>query len=170
MIKSKLKKSILFTLLAISIISVGCSTAEKPNKNLSNSIVDLEQINRYIEEDVERRKNDINYQQVVKAELIADNLVSEKKIYDATVLLYSQKALVGIEIVEDINGNIPNEISEKVKNIIKEIDSEIKTVIITSDDEIFNKIDELERSLIKGDERRNISKDIELIIQEINDN
>lgn len=167
MIKNKLTKNIFLFLLLMLITLTGCTAAEKPSPDLNNMLVDQDEIDRYIIEDNERRKNDVSYQQVIKAEAIADALVREEKIYDATVVLYDDHALVGIEIVEDIQGNISKEIREKVQSIVKEMDNKINTVTISSDDEIFNKIDKLQHSLIKGDERKNISKEIDSILKEI---
>ena len=163
--KNRLITCILLFVLTLSLISVGCRPAEKPDPD--DIVQDQDEIDRYIEKENLRRQNDKEYQQVVKAEAIADTLVDQEGIYDATVVLYKGNALVGVEVLEEIEGKISKDMRERIINTVKTFDDEIKDVTITSDKELFNKIDDIEQSLIRGDEKRNISKEIDAIIKKI---
>lgn len=152
-------------MLTLSLISVGCRPAEKPSPD--NITQQQAEIDRYIEKENLRRQNDKDYQQVVKAESIADSLVDQEGIYDATVVLHENKALVGVDALEEREGKLSQDMKYKIMNTVKAFDAEIKNVTITSNKDLFNKIDDIEQSLIRGDTKRNISKEIDEIIKKI---
>ncbi len=164
----KTKKLITFILLlmvTILLISVGCRPAEKPSPD--NLVQDQDEIDRYIEEENKRRQNDEGYQQVVKAEAIADALVDQEGIYDATVVLYNGKALVGVDVAEQNEGKLSENLRDRIMNTIKTFDNEIRDVNITTNSDLFNRIDDIEQSLMKGDTKINVSKEIDAIIKKI---
>lgn len=142
---------ILLIILAIS----GCQTARKPGPD--TDIGD--------EKTSEEREESEENQEVIKGEVAADSLVDITGIDDATVLFSNNQAIVAVVLTE---GELSEELKNRVIDIIKDYDEDVTRINITSDVNLFYRIDDIQQSLIRGEKSNTIDKDIENILNEIN--
>ena len=102
---------------------------------------------------------------VVRAENIADIVVDIFGVEDATALIYNENVLVGVIFSKDVESK--DDTKNNILDIIKENDTDIKNIYITDDEKLFNKIDDIEQMLIRGDKVDKYSDDINKIIKQI---
>ncbi|SCG83196.1 hypothetical protein DW1_1626 [Proteiniborus sp. DW1] len=152
---------IISLILLISVVISGCQAPRRPGNDIG-----LENGNNTDQERTqqESRVVEVN-QEVIKSEAAADSLVDLRGIVDATVVFWGDKALVGVIISEGI---IVEEMRNEIENIVKESNPTITSVDITTDRNIFVELDDVQQSLIRGEQINNISKDVESILNKIN--
>ena len=132
----------------------GCKTKEKiervEEKNASGNIVVGE-----VKENVSER-----------GEVIADNVVDLIGIDDATAIIFNDMAIVAIELAE--GNEWTEEMRKTIENTVHETDDKVKSVLVTKEKAIFNKIDDIAQSLLKGEKLDKHSSEISKIIKRIN--
>lgn len=148
-------------IMLISLIISGCQAPRRPG-----NILGLDNRDNRLDEKTqqESRVIEIN-QEIIKSEAAADSLVDLRGIVDATVVFWGDKALVGVIISE---GAMNEEMRNKIENIVRGANPTITNVDITTDSSIFMELDDVQQSLIRGEQINNISKDIENILSKIN--
>lgn len=102
---------------------------------------------------------------VERAENIADNVVELIGIEDATAIIYNEKAIVvvglgqGVEFSEDMK--------EMINAVVLGLEPNLLDVFIANDAKLFDKVDEIAQGLIKGEDIKNHSYEIEKTIKKI---
>lgn len=153
---------IISLILLISFVISGCQAPRRPRNDIgleNRNNTELERTQQ------ESRIAEVN-QEVIKSEAAADSLVDLRGIVDATVVFWGDKALVGIIISEEV---MSEELRNEVENIVRKSNPTITNVDITTDRNIFVELDDVQQSLIRGEQIDNISKDIENILNKIKD-
>ncbi|WP_352418466.1 YhcN/YlaJ family sporulation lipoprotein [Proteiniborus sp.] len=146
---------IITAFLFIILVASGCQTARKPGPNIS---VEEEKT------DKERKVTESN-QEVIKGEVAADALVDLSGIDDATVVFSDNQAIVAVIVSE---GEISEDLKRRIIDTIKDYDENINRINITADKNLFYRLDDIQQSLIRGEQNRTISEDIKNILSEIN--
>lgn len=152
---------IISLILLILLITSGCQAPERPGNDIG-----LENINNREQERNQQESGvaEVN-QEVIKSEAAADSLVDLRGVVDATVVFWGDKALVGVILSEGI---IVEEMRNEIENIVRKSNPTITNVDITTDKNIFVELDDVQQSLIRGEQINNISKDVENILNKIN--
>ena len=102
---------------------------------------------------------------VDKAESIADDVVDLIGVENATVVMYNEQAVIVVELSEDVD--FSNEIKETIKKIALKNESKLKSVIISNNAKLFDKVDNIAQNLIKGEDIKEYSQEINKIIKNI---
>ncbi|WP_416197815.1 MAG: Sporulation lipoprotein, YhcN/YlaJ family [Sporanaerobacter sp.] len=154
MIRKK-TKVIVSTFLVVFLVFIMCSckknevkVEEENNENVSTNVV-ASKTNEFVE----------------IAENIADNVVDLIGIEDATAIIYDDDIVVAVEMSDE------NTLTIGMKGMIKDIvmnnDNTINNVFITDDAKIFEKVDNIEQNLIKGEDIKNYREEINKIKKRI---
>lgn len=156
-----MKKNTKYILIFIIIVFL---TACQTNKKLN--------FDRVAEEN--DRNNDNNQkveitQETIKGETIANALVDLTGIDDATALLRKDQAIVAVNVSEGEEGVITEELREKIIDTVKKIEEDINEIKITADLDLFYEIDNIQQSMIRGENLDTIENDIQKIINILND-
>ncbi|WIV11255.1 YhcN/YlaJ family sporulation lipoprotein [Proteiniborus sp. MB09-C3] len=154
--------SISVILLIVFIVS-GCQAPRKPGPNVGteNNRTDEGQKTQQ-----ERKATEIN-QEVIKGEEAADSLVGLTGIDDATVIFWGDKAVVAVIVSGEKEGILSEELREKIINTVKGFNPNITEVDIATDKKTFDKLDDIQQSMIRGEQIKNLGKDIEGVLNKI---
>lgn len=153
--KKNCDKIVIFLLIVILLMFslLGCKAKEKieqvEEKNASSNIVGE------VKENLSER-----------GEVIADNVVDLIGIDDATAIIFNDMAIVAVELAE--GNEWTEEMRKTIENTVHETDNRVKSVLVTKDKAIFNKIDDIAQSLLKGEKFDKHSSEISKIIKRIN--
>lgn len=150
---------IITVILLIILVASGCQAARKPGPNID--------IERKTAE--ERRATEAN-QEVIKGEVAADALVDFSEIDDATVLFFNNQAVVAVVLSEGKKGVLSENLKNRIIDTIKDYDENVTRINMTIDKKLFNQIDDIQQSLIRGEQSKTFSNDIEDILYRINRN
>ncbi len=152
---------IIFAVLLIVLSLSSCQAPRKPGTDMNT-----EDRNITEQEKTQQEKGitEVN-QEIIKSEAAADSLVDLRGVDDATVVFWGDKALVGVVLAEEtMAGELRNEIINRVRNS----NPTISNVDITTERSLFIKLDDVQQSLIRGENINNISKNVEDILNRIN--
>jgi YhcN/YlaJ family sporulation lipoprotein len=154
----KKKKCILAIFLVVLLFcTCGCGKSKKEQMPIEDA-----KDESVVSEDTATQNTDDG---VVRAENIADIVVDLFGVEDATALIYNESVLVGVIFSKDVESK--GDTKNNILDIIKENDTDIKNIYITDDEKLFNKIDDIEQMLIRGDKVDKYSDDINKIIKQI---
>jgi len=156
---------VLLVLLTTSVLFFACRAAEKPNPPAN----DRDEVEFQDQREEIEPRQDNAYQYIARAETIADSIVDLTGVDNATVLISGTTAIVGVDVSEGTEGVISNDLRNDVENVVRRTDTEIREVRITADRDLFNRIDEIEQSLMNGENANSFTKDIESIMNKIGD-
>lgn len=141
-----------FMILFLTLTVCSCKGKEVKDENVENNItvnIGLTSGNEMVE----------------RAENIADNVVELIGVEDATALIYNEKVIVVVELNQGIDYS--EDMKEMIKAVVLEMEPNILNVFISNDEKLFNKVDEIAQNLIKGEDIKNHSIEIEKIIKRI---
>ena len=154
MIRKK-TKVIVSTFLVVFLVFIMCSckknevkVEEENNGNVSTNVV-ASKTNEFVE----------------IAENIADNVVDLIGIEDATAIIYDDDIVVAVEMSDENTLTIG--LKGMIKDIVMNNDNTINNVFITDDAKIFEKVDNIEQNLIKGEDIKNYREEINKIKKRI---
>lgn len=150
----RMNKKIVFVLTSIIFISLFAAACKKEEVK--------EELEEGINTSVGTKDND---ELVNRAENIADNLVELIGVVDATAIIYENEAIVAVEMGEEVE--LDKDMLDMIKNITMEGDEKINDVKIIADEKIFDIIDNIAQSLIKGDSIQNYKTEVNKIIKKI---
>lgn len=154
MIRKK-TKVIVSTFLVVFLVFIMCSckknevkVEEENNENVSTNVV-ASKTNEFVE----------------IAENIADNVVDLIGIEDATAIIYDDDIVVAVEMSD--KNTLTIGMKGMIKDIVMNNDNTINNVFITDDAKIFEKVDNIEQNLIKGEDIKNYREEINKIKKRI---
>jgi len=149
-------------ILLFALLISGCQTARRltPDTDMKND--------KSVEEKTpqERKITDIN-QDTIKGEAAADALVDMTGIDDATVLFWNNKAIVAVILSEGDDGKISEELKETIRERIKSFNPNVSDVDITLDKKLFYQLDDIQQSMIRGEQLTSFDKNINEILNKI---
>ena len=149
-------------LLVLSLGVVGCQRPAKPTPN-NNMNRDIN--NNNINRDINDNNLDTNLSD--RADKIANNVANLKEVNDATVIISGNTAIVGVDIKNQIEGNLTTNLKKKVESTVRNTDKNIKNVTVTADADIFQRIQNIGRDIRTGKPISGFGNEIEEIIRRI---
>lgn len=164
-----MKKRILtvITVIMCSTIISACNTTapKKINDDVKKEAVEksVERKN-IVKKDVSNNEEQVNYEKTLRGESIANSLVMEKGIEDASVAVINDEAIVAVVLSK--NEKLSNKRKEDIKKIVNSFDNSIRKVYITENKETFFNVDEVAQSIMK----KNYSEDIKRKFEDIKSN
>ncbi|HLR34846.1 MAG TPA: YhcN/YlaJ family sporulation lipoprotein [Tissierellales bacterium] len=90
-----------------------------------------------------------------------------KDIEDAAVVISGKTALVGIDLDEDVEGEMTNELKRKVVKIVKDTDRNIENVGVSADPDIWKRIVSMADDIEDGKPLSGFANEIEEIFRRI---
>lgn len=99
-----------------------------------------------------------NSRLIERSEAIADRIVEEYGIDDATTIIFNEYALVAVKIA--YNENITQEQIDNLSKKVIEFDEEIVEVLITDESSMFREIDDIVFDLLQGGEYKDYLDEI----------
>lgn len=164
---------LLFTFILM--ILVGCRGAERPNTDMEQRR-DLDERGNveddmYIDDNNDRKvTEDEDRKFIERAENISDNIVDLLNVDDATAIITKNNdAIIGVDIGDETEGRLTQEMKSKIENTVRETDNQVENIYITDDSNLFEKIDDIEYGLMRGNHLRTYETDINNIINRIRD-
>ena len=100
---------------------------------------------------------------VDKAESIADDVVNIMGIEDATAIINDKQIIIVVELSQDLV--FSNEIKEMINEIAIKVEPNVKNIYISNDLKLFEKVDDIAQSLIKGDDIKNYTQELNKILK-----
>lgn len=178
-------KRILFTtciLLLIAFIAIGCTTPAKrpvpePRTTPSNETIDRNRTttDNKIRTTDEMLPNDnrntmdnrMNNDLSDRADRIKNQVSKLKDVKSATVVITERTALVGINLTSGTKGELNSKIKKDVEDTVKKADKDIERVAVTSDPDIFTRIENIGKDIGQGRPISGFATEVEEIIRRI---
>lgn len=163
----------LLLVLFISVLLLGCQQAQKPTPKEKNDYG----LTNERRDDIEKEE-DIQGDQVTersmavksliqKNERIADSLVDIPGIDNASVLVTDGTAVVAILLDEGNEFN--SDIANQIESTVKRNDDDIETIVMTTDEDTFYRVDDIEQEFMRGDSMDDYIKKVNNIIKSISE-
>lgn len=112
-----------------------------------------------------------------RATKIAQRVTSLPEINDASVIINGDTAIVGCDVKDSTDNKLTNDMKKKVEAAVKVADKNIKNVSVTSDPNIYTRIQTMTKDMnnnmnngmnnMKDNSLTNFTKDIEDIMRQI---
>ena len=102
---------------------------------------------------------------VDKAESIADDVVDLIGVEDATVIIYKEQVTLVVELSQDVD--FSHEMKEMIKSVVLKNETKVKNIFISNDAKLFDKVDNIAQDLIKGEDIKKYSQEIDKILKKI---
>ncbi|MBM7869441.1 YhcN/YlaJ family sporulation lipoprotein [Clostridium pascui] len=85
-----------------------------------------------------------------RAQKVANAVKAVDGIKDATVVITEKRALVGVNIGNNVEGNLTDKIKSSVETKVKATDKEIETVAVSADPDLFTRISKVGQGIQAG--------------------
>ncbi|KHO62822.1 sporulation protein [Thermoanaerobacter sp. YS13] len=103
----------------------------------------------------------------VRASKIASNVAKIPEVNKATVVVSGSTALVGVDMKARVQGTHETDVKKKIEKTIKNTDKSITRVYVTSDPDLYKRIDNIARGISAGRPVSEFAKQISEIIKRI---
>lgn len=105
-----------------------------------------------------------------RAENIARKVANLNDVNSATVVISGDTAIVGIDMKNNLEGNITDDLKGKVRKIVKDTDDKIGNVSVTADPDLYQRLSNMARDIRNGKPISGFSKEIQEILRRITPN
>ena len=105
-----------------------------------------------------------------RAENIARKVANLNDVNSATVVISGDTAIVGIDMKNNLEGNITDDLKGKVRKIVKDTDDKIDNVSVTADPDLYQRLSNMARDIRNGKPISGFSKEIQEILRRITPN
>lgn len=154
--KNKRLIMLIFLLMLFALTMFGCKKGE---------IIKNDE-NEEIEENIATHIGTKGSNEMVdKAESIADDVVNLIGIEDATIIIYDEQLIIVVELSQDVE--FTNEIKGMIKEVAIKVEPNAKNIYVSNDLKMFEKIDDIAQGLIKGDDIKNYSQELNKILKKL---
>ncbi|MGF7056968.1 YhcN/YlaJ family sporulation lipoprotein [Brassicibacter mesophilus] len=168
-----MKKSFRFLSLAVVlllVLSLGVVACQRPAKptpynNTPNNDMNRNINNNNINRDI--NDNNMNTDLSDRADKIANNVANLKEVNSATVVISGNTAIVGVDIKNQVEGNLTTDLKKKVEKTVRNTDKSITNVTVTADADLFKRIQNIGRDIRTGKPISGFGNEIEEIIRRI---
>lgn len=120
-------------------------TEEAQNQTPGNSAVESK-ISPQTQGQNQGTTNDLHQ----RAQKIASAVKTVDGVKDATVVITEKRALVGVNIGNNVEGNLTDKIKSSVEAKVKATDKEIETVAVSADPDLFSRISKVGQGIQAG--------------------
>ena len=102
-----------------------------------------------------------------RASKIASNVAKIPEVNKATVVVSGSTALVGVDMKARVQGTNETDVKKKIEKDVKNTDKSITRVYVTSDPDLYKRIDNIARGISAGRPVSEFAKQISEIIKRI---
>lgn len=102
-----------------------------------------------------------------RAQKIANAIKTVDGVKDATVVISEERALVGVNIGNNVEGNLTDKIKSSVEAKVKATDKEIETVAVSADPDLFSRISKVVQGIQGGKPLSEFGSEIEEIFNRV---
>ena len=114
------------------------------------------------------RNNNNNMNNVSKkAKQIAEKIERLDNIDEAYVLISGNTAIVGVDMENNVEGQVTNELKNKIEQIVKDSAANIKNVSITADPDLLTRIQNMAEDIMNGRPITGFAEQFEEILRRI---
>lgn len=157
---------ILSVFVILALIATGCRVQERPAPRPAPEPAPRENaMDRNGEDDQNMRDNremaerntpgnvkpgEGNRNEAARARQIEKQVVKLKEVENATVVVSENTAVVGVNLVDNMNGRLTTGVRRKIENVVKETDEDVHRVSVTADPDLYKRIQSLARDAANG--------------------
>ncbi|MDN5316945.1 MAG: hypothetical protein PWR08_1069 [Thermoanaerobacterium sp.] len=105
--------------------------------------------------------------QSTRAAKIATNVAKLPEVNKATVVVSGNTAIVGIDMKASVQGTHETQVKKKVEKTVRDTDKGIKNVSVTSDPDLYKRIDNIAKGIAAGRPLSEFTKQITEILKRI---
>lgn len=105
--------------------------------------------------------------QSTRAAKIATNVAKLPEVNKATVVVSGNTAIVGIDMKASVQGTHETQVKKKVEKTVRDTDKSIKNVSVTSDPDLYKRIDNIAKGIAAGRPLSEFTKQITEILKRI---
>lgn len=135
----KLSTALTSFIMLFSLTLYGCgggTSKNQPNNKSSNTTTEQNQ----------GTSNDLHQ----RAQNVANAVKTVSGVKDAAVIITEKRALVGVNIGNNVEGNLTDKIKSSVEAKVKATDKEIDTVAVSADPDLFSRISKIGQGIQAG--------------------
>ncbi|MBU5482913.1 YhcN/YlaJ family sporulation lipoprotein [Clostridium sp. MSJ-11] len=171
---NKIKSKKIFALLLTTVLTSGmmaCGTTgdqngtQQPNTNQQQNAAENQVLPNTDNTTMQNEQNTAELTQ--RADKIAKELTTIKGINSANVLISNERALVGVNLDENAEGNLTNELKTEVEKKVKSTDPKIQTVAVSADVDVVQRIQNIGKGIGEGRPFSEFGTEIEEIFRRI---
>ncbi|HLR35261.1 MAG TPA: YhcN/YlaJ family sporulation lipoprotein [Tissierellales bacterium] len=150
------KKNILcfIALIIITLLFSGCKYDKVENKE--NKDVSIEKQDKETLEVLDRSED------------ISDLVVDLIGIENATSIVFQDSALIVVTFYEENDTGLTKDLSESIERLVLENDDNINKVLISEDENVFDEIEEIIQGLMRGEDIKSYTSQLNKIFQKTN--
>lgn len=137
-------------------------TEEAQNQTPGNSAVESK-ISPQTQGQNQGTANDLHQ----RSQKIANAVKTVSGVKDAAVVITEKRALVGVNIGNNVEGNLTDKIKSSVEAKVKETDKEIDTVAVSADPDLFSRISKIGQGIQAGKPLSEFGNEIKEIFNRI---
>lgn len=105
--------------------------------------------------------------QSTRAAKIATNVAKLPEVNKATVVVSGNTAIVGIDMKASVQGTHETQVKKKVEKTVRDTDKGIKNVSVTSDPDLYKRIENIAKGIAAGRPLSEFTKQITEILKRI---
>jgi YhcN/YlaJ family sporulation lipoprotein len=105
--------------------------------------------------------------QSARAAKIASNVAKLPEVNKATVVISGNTAIVGIDMKANVQGTHETQVKKKVEKTVRDTDKGIKNVSVTSDPDLYTRINNIAKGIAAGRPLSEFTKQITEILKRI---
>lgn len=118
--------------------------------------------------DITGRKDlDVTSNMATRANDLAQKIANLKEINNASVLISGNSCIVGVDIKDNISGQMTKDLKQKIQRIVRNTDNSIKNISVTADPDLFTRISNMATDIANGKPISGFGKEFEEILRRI---
>lgn len=117
---------------------------------------------------INRRNNNNSENNTERANRIVKKVTELNEVNRASVLVNNNTAIVGINMRNNVEGELTRNLKQKVERIVKNTDNNIENVSITADPDLFTRITNMANQIGNGQPLSGFAEQFEEILRRIN--
>ncbi len=103
-----------------------------------------------------------------RSEDISDLVVDLIGIENATSIVFQDSALIAVTFYEENDTGLTKDLRESIERLVLENDDKINKVLISEDENVFNEIEEIIQDLMRGEDIKSYTSQLNKIFQKTN--
>jgi len=103
-----------------------------------------------------------------RGNVIAKKVNHLKEVKNTTVLLSGNTAIIGVEIDRNVQGQMTDDLKNKIIKAVKDADGSIRNVSVTANPDLFTRISNIEKDIRDGRPISGFAEEFQEILRRIN--
>lgn len=154
-------------MMVTSLTLIGCQRPARPNPNPPNNPNNLNGNNP---NDLTRPETDLGNDVAERANYLANAVERIDGVDRAAVVITNNTALVGIDLKDNVEGNMTTQMKNEVERVVRNTDRRIVNVQVTADADLYRRINNIARDINNGRPIQGFDDEIREIIRRITPN